>query len=89
VLNRQCAPGGRALERGIRFGGVIAFIFADLIVLSILNIYRKYDGWRMSLFLLTTFYAAMVVAGLLVELLFGLLGLIPDERNAKVVEASI
>jgi uncharacterized protein len=42
-----------------------------------------------SLFLLATFYAAMVVAGLLVELLFGLLGLIPDERNAKVVEASI
>jgi hypothetical protein len=43
----------------------------------------------MSLFLLATFYAAKVVAGLLVELLFGLLRLIPDERNAKVVEASI
>jgi hypothetical protein len=43
----------------------------------------------MSLFLLATFYAAMVIAGLIVELLFSLLGLIPDERNAKVVEASI
>ena len=67
----------------------MAFIFADLIVLPILNIYRKYYGWRMSLFLLATFYAAIVVAGLIVELVFGLLGLIPDERNARVVEASI
>jgi uncharacterized protein len=67
----------------------MAFIFADLIVLPILNIYRKYYGWRMSLFLLATFYTAMVVAGLVVELVFGLLGLIPDERNARMVEASI
>jgi uncharacterized membrane protein YraQ (UPF0718 family) len=74
---------------GISFGGVMAFIFADLIVLPILNIYRKYYGWRMSLFLLATFYAAMVAAGLVVELVFGLLGLIPEERNARVAEASI
>jgi uncharacterized membrane protein YraQ (UPF0718 family) len=74
---------------GISFGGVMAFIFADLIVLPILNIYRKYYGQRMTIYLLVTFYAAMVVAGLIVETLFGLLGLIPDERNASVVEASI
>jgi uncharacterized membrane protein YraQ (UPF0718 family) len=74
---------------GISFGGVMAFIFADLIVLPILNIYRKYYGWKMSAFLLGAFYAAMVVAGWIVELLFGLLGLIPDERNARVVHASI
>jgi uncharacterized membrane protein YraQ (UPF0718 family) len=74
---------------GISFGGVIAFIFADLIVLPILNIYRKYYGRRVSLYLLVTFYATMVVAGLVVETLFGLLGLIPDERDAKVVEASV
>jgi uncharacterized protein len=74
---------------GISFGGVVAFIFADLIVLPILNIYRKYYGPRVSLYLLITFYATMVVAGLVVETLFGVLGLVPDERNAKVVEASV
>jgi len=74
---------------GISFGGVIAFIFADLIVLPILNIYRKYYGPRMSLFLLGTFYLTMAAAGLLVDLLFEALGLVPTTRNAKVVEASI
>jgi uncharacterized protein len=74
---------------GISFGGVVAFIFADLIVLPILNIYRKYYGPRMTVFLLGTFYATMVAAGLLVEVLFGALGLVPTERNAKVVEASV
>jgi uncharacterized protein len=74
---------------GISFGGVIAFIFADLIVLPILNIYRKYYGPRMSLFLLGTFYLTMAAAGLLVDLVFEALGLVPTARNAKVVEASI
>ena len=74
---------------GISFGGVIAFIFADLIVLPILNIYRKYYGTRMAVFLLVTFYATMVAAGYAVEILFGAAGLIPTERNAKVVEASV
>jgi len=73
---------------GISFGGVIAFIFADLIVLPILNIYRKYYGRRMSLFLLGTFYLTMAVAGLAVDLVFEALGLVPQTRNAKVVEAS-
>ncbi len=74
---------------GISFGGVLAFIFADLIVLPILDIYRKYYGWRMAGFLLATFYATMVAAGLIVEFLFQGLGLVPTERNAKVVEASL
>jgi hypothetical protein len=75
---------------GISFGGVIAFIFADLIVLPILNIYRKYYGWRMSLFLLATFYATMVAAGLIVELVFGAAGLVPSgARHAKVLEAHV
>ena len=52
---------------GISFGGVIAFIFADLIVLPILNIYRKYYGWRMVWLILTTFYVAMAGAALLVR----------------------
>jgi uncharacterized protein len=74
---------------GISFGGVIAFIFADLIVLPILNIYRKYYGLKMTGFLFATFYAAMAAAALIVELLFGVLGLVPAERHARVVEASV
>jgi uncharacterized membrane protein YraQ (UPF0718 family) len=74
---------------GISFGGVIAFIYADLLILPILTIYRKYYGTRMMLVLLGTFYAAMVGAGYLVELIFGVGGLIPAERSAKVLEAGI
>jgi len=74
---------------GISFGVVVAFIFADLIVLPILNIYRKYYGLRVAGFLLATFYAAMVGAALAVELLFQAAGLVPEDRNAKVVEASV
>jgi hypothetical protein len=74
---------------GISFGGVIAFIFADLLILPILNIYRKYYGTRMMLTLLGTFYAAMVVAGYLIELLFGATNLVPKQRNATVMQAAI
>jgi uncharacterized protein len=74
---------------GISFGGVLAFIFADLIILPILNIYRKYYGARMAAFLLVVFYATMALSGLLVELLFEALGIVPTERNADVVEASV
>jgi uncharacterized protein len=74
---------------GISFGGVLAFIFADLIILPILDIYRKYYGRRMAGFLLVVFYATMALSGLIVELVFDRLGLIPSERSAKVVEASV
>jgi hypothetical protein len=74
---------------GISFGGVVAFIFADLLILPILNIYRKYYGTAMMLTLLGTFYASMVTAGYLVELMFGAAGLIPSQRNASVMEAGI
>ncbi|MFD4547808.1 permease [Streptomyces sp. NPDC058251] len=69
---------------GISFGGVIAFLFADLLILPILNIYRKYYGPRMTAFLLVTFYTAMVLAGYVVEFVFGGLGLIPDQADAKI-----
>ena len=74
---------------GISFGGVVAFIFADLLILPILNIYRKYYGTAMMLTLLGTFYAAMVAAGYLVEFLFGTAGLIPSHRNAMVMDGGI
>ena len=69
---------------GISFGGVVAFIFADLIILPILNIYRRYYGTRMALFLAGTFYATAALAGYAVELLFGGLGLIPDRATAHL-----
>ncbi len=74
---------------GISFGGVVAFIFADLIILPILNIYRKYYGLRMAAFIAATFYATMVLAGYAVELIFNLLHLVPTHRNATVVEAHV
>jgi len=94
VISFVCSIGNVPLAAvlwngGISFGGVIAFIFADLIVLPILNIYRKYYGPRVACFLLVTFYAAMVAAALVVEFAFQALGLVPEERNAKIVEASV
>jgi uncharacterized membrane protein YraQ (UPF0718 family) len=74
---------------GSSFGGVVAFIFADLIILPILAIYRKYYGTRMMLFILATFYASMVAAGYVVEFGFGALGLVPSARHAKVAETAI
>ncbi len=74
---------------GISFGGVIAFIFADLLIIPILNIYRKYYGAKMMIILLGTLYAAMVVAGYLVELLFGTANLIPTQRSTKIMETGI
>src|SRR5712691_11448569 len=74
---------------GISFGGVISFIFADLIIIPILVIYRKYYGTKMMLALLGIFYATMVIAGYIVEFLFGGLGLVPAERAAKVTDTGI
>jgi len=75
---------------GISFGGVLAFIFADLIILPILNIYRKYYGRRMALFLLATLYAAVAAAGLIVDLIFKVVGLEPTgPRHAKVTDAGV
>jgi hypothetical protein len=75
---------------GISFGGVLAFIFADLIILPILNIYRKYYGRRIAAFLLVIFYATMAAAGLIVDLIFKLVGLEPTgARHAKVTEAGV
>jgi uncharacterized membrane protein YraQ (UPF0718 family) len=74
---------------GISFGGVLAFIFADLLILPILDIYRRYYGWRMAGFIFATFYATMATAGLVVEFLFQGFGLQPTARNAKVIMAHV
>ena len=92
VLSSTCSIGNVPLAAvlwngGISFGGVIAFIFADLIIIPILVIYRKYYGARMAAFVAATFSVAMVAAAYVIEFLFGGLGLVPDTRNAKVMEA--
>ena len=89
MLSFVCSIGNVPLaavlwQGGISFGGVISFLFADLIILPILVIYRKYYGTRMMLVLLAIFYATMVLAGYIIEFLFGGLGLIPTERTAAV-----
>ncbi|MGH7620392.1 MAG: permease [Gemmatimonadaceae bacterium] len=94
VLSFVCSVGNIPLAAvlwngGISFGGVIAFIFADLIVLPILDIYRKYYGSRMMWFILGTFYVSMAGAALAVEFAFQWLGLIPQHRAARVSELTI
>jgi uncharacterized protein len=94
IISFVCSIGNVPLavvlwKGGISFGGVVAFIFADLIIAPILNIYRKYYGARMALFLLGTFYLTMVMAGYVVELLFGGLGLIPSPASAKIPDQGV
>jgi hypothetical protein len=94
VISFVCSVGNIPLAAvlwngGISFGGVVAFIFADLIVLPVLDIYRKYYGWRIMGFLFVTFYVAMAGAALIVEGIFRVAGLTPSQRQAQVVESSI
>ena len=94
VISFVCSVGNVPLAAvlwngGISFGGVVAFLFADLIVLPILDIYRKYYGLKVIAFLFVTFYAAMAGAALFVEFVFAILHLIPQQRNARVMEEAI
>lgn len=74
---------------GISFGGVVSFIFADLIILPILDIYRKYYGWKVMGYILVTFYVTMAAAGYVVEFLFAALGIIPQNRNVVAITEGI
>jgi len=65
---------------GISFAGVIAFIFADLIIIPIVNVYRKYYGGRFAALLVAIMFGAMAVAALIVDGLFSLVGLVPSKR---------
>src|SRR5947208_1021481 len=94
VLSFVCSVGNIPLAAvlwngGISFAGVIAFIYADLIVLPIIDIYRKYYGWKVAALIVGVFYIAIVGAALIVEFLFQGFGLIPQHRAARIVETSI
>ena len=94
VLSFVCSVGNVPLAAvlwngGISFGGVISFLFADLLILPILNIYRKYYGLKVAAILAGTFYIAMAGAALAVEGIFGALHLIPAHTHLMVMEEAI
>jgi uncharacterized membrane protein YraQ (UPF0718 family) len=74
---------------GISFGGVVSFIFADLIILPILDIYRKYYGWKVMGYIFVTFYVTMAAAGYVIEFLFAALGIIPQNRSVVAITEGI
>ena len=73
-------------QHGLSFGGVIAFLFGDLIILPIVNIHRKYYGWRVALLLLGLYYLAMAGAALIVEWVFVALHLTPQHGGAMAMQ---
>ncbi len=62
---------------GVSFAGVLAFLYADLIVLPLLDVYRRYFGWRMAAYIGVVFYVTMVLAAIIMDISFSSLGLIP------------
>ena len=92
MLSFVCSVGNVPLAAvlwsgGISFGGVIAFIFADLIILPILNIYRKYYGGAVSGYLFVVSFVTMAVAGLIIGTLFNALHAVPSNRNITVFQS--
>jgi uncharacterized membrane protein YraQ (UPF0718 family) len=85
VLSFVCSVGNVPLAAvlwagGMSFAGVMAFIFADLIVLPILVAYRKFYGTEFAVRITALMYLTMVLAAIAIDLLFSALGLIPDVR---------
>jgi YHS domain-containing protein len=68
---------------GISFAGVIAFVYADLITIPVLNGYRKYYGWQVMLYVLGVFFVTMAFTGFLMEELFDALGIVPDLAGGR------
>jgi uncharacterized membrane protein YraQ (UPF0718 family) len=70
---------------GISFGGVISFIYADLVIIPLILIYRKYYGAKAALYITAVLFVSMVSAGIIVDLLFAVLGLIPSVRPPSAI----
>ena len=90
IISFVCSVGNVPLaaalwKGGISFGGVISFIFADLITLPLLLIYRRYYGGRLTLKMLVLFWTVMSAAGLITEGIFRALGLVPTTRPTQIV----
>jgi uncharacterized membrane protein YraQ (UPF0718 family)/YHS domain-containing protein len=90
IISFVCSVGNVPLaaalwKGGISFGGVISFIFADLIALPLLLIYRRFYGARLTLKMLAVFWTVMSAAGLITEGIFRALGLVPTTRPTQIV----
>jgi uncharacterized membrane protein YraQ (UPF0718 family) len=85
VLSFVCSIGNVPMAAvlwgaGVSFGGVLAFLYADLIVLPLLDVYRRYYGWKMAAYIAAVFYVTMVVSALIMDVTFNALGWIPRQR---------
>jgi uncharacterized membrane protein YraQ (UPF0718 family) len=85
VLSFVCSIGNVPMAAvlwgsGVSFGGVLAFLYADLIVLPLLDVYRRSYGWKMAAYIAAVFYATMVAAALIMDVAFNALGWIPHSR---------
>ncbi len=97
VLSFVCSIGNVPMAAvlwgaGVSFGGVLAFLYADLIVLPLLDAYRRYYGWKMAAYIAAVFYATMVLSALLMDVAFNALGWIPGSRpdvHADMVHFSL
>jgi YHS domain-containing protein/uncharacterized membrane protein YraQ (UPF0718 family) len=94
IISFVCSVGNVPLaaalwKGGISFGGVVSFIFADLITLPLLLIYRKQYGRRMSLRMLGVFWLVMSLAGLITEGLFTAVGAVPNTRPTVIAGDSV
>ena len=92
VISWVCSIGNVPLAAalwagGISFGGVIAFIFADLIAMPLILIYRKLYGAQLTLRMVGLFYVVMAIAGLATEGIFAALGAVPSRRTFSVASA--
>jgi YHS domain-containing protein/uncharacterized membrane protein YraQ (UPF0718 family) len=91
ILSFVCSIGNVPLaaalwQGGISFGGVVSFIFADLITFPLILIYRRFYGGRLTLRLVAALWLVMAAAGLITEGLFSLTGLVPTSHPIQVVE---
>ncbi len=97
VLSFVCSIGNVPLAAvlwasGISFGGVLAFLYADLIVLPLLDVYRRYYGWKMAAYIGAIFFVTMVLSGLIMDVAFTALGLVPrpnPDIRAEMVHFSL
>ena len=93
IISFVCSIGNVPLaaalwKGGISFGGVVSFIFADLITLPLLLIYRRFYGWAMTLRILAAFWLVMAIASLATEYLFAWAHLVPAAHPAEIVKPS-
>jgi uncharacterized membrane protein YraQ (UPF0718 family) len=90
ILTFVCSIGNVPLaaifwSQGMGFSGVLSFLYADLIVIPLLDVYRKYYGWKLMWYIFMVFFVTMVLSGLIMSLPFNYFHLIPD-RNINVRE---